>query len=319
MEADKIIGHLYDIQGYSVHDGPGIRTTVYLKGCPLRCLWCHSPESQTFTDELSYMKLRCVGIEACGACLRACPENALDLCAPEASLQDSTVMLTKVQVNREKCTNCMKCAAACPAEALLCDGYDMTVEETYRRILQDKLFFKETGGVTISGGEAMSQPDFTYALAEKCRSSGISVCIDTTGYCAGAELERMLPVTDLFLYDLKHMDSRKHRAFTGVGNERILENARLIARLGGKLQIRIPVIPKLNGSMENLRAAAEFCRTLGDAVTLVQLLPYHRMGIPKYERLDQRYRLVNVEPPDEDYMQARLRLFQDMGLRAQLH
>ncbi len=319
MEDREIIGHLYDIQGYSVHDGPGIRTTVYLKGCPLRCLWCHSPESQTFTDELAYMKLRCVGAEDCGACLRACKHGAIALCEPEQSPLDKTVYLTKIRVLREKCVGCMDCARACNAEALFCDGYDLSVEETFRRVMRDKLFFGEDGGVTISGGEAMSQPEFTYALAKRCKEAGVSVCLDTTGQCEWPLLERMIPVTDLFLYDLKQMDSAKHKAFTGVPNERILENARRLAAAGGKLQIRIPVIPKLNGDLKNIRDTAAFCRELGDAVTLVQVLPYHRMGLAKYERLDKPYRLTNIDPPDDDYMNERLQVMLDAGLKAQLH
>ena len=319
MEDREIIGHLYDIQEYSVHDGPGIRTTVYLKGCPLKCLWCHSPESQTFTDELAYMKLRCVGVEDCGACLRVCQHQAIALCEPEKSVLDDTVYLTKIRVLRDRCTQCMECAKACNAEALFCDGYDMTVGEVFARVMKDKLFFGEDGGVTISGGEAMSQPEFTYALAKMCKEAGISVCLDTTGYCSFELLEKMIPVTDLFLYDLKHMDSAKHKSFTGVPNELILENARRLAAAGGKLQVRVPVIPKLNGGMENIRATAAFCKELGDAVTLVQVLPYHRMGIAKYERLDLPYRLVNVDPPEDEYMNARLQVMLDAGLKAQLH
>ena len=319
MGEEKIVGHIYDIQGYSVHDGPGIRTTVYVKGCPLRCLWCHSPESQTFTDELACMPLRCVGIESCGACLRVCPKDAIVLREPEKSLLDDSVYLTKVRIDREKCDNCMACARVCAAEALFCDGYDITVEDAFRRVMKDKLFYKEDGGVTISGGEAMCQPEFTYALAKMCKDAGITVCIDTTGHCRWELLEKMIPVTDLFLYDLKHMDSGKHRHFTRVGNELILENARRLAAGGGKLQIRIPVIPKLNGGLDNIRATARFCKELWDAVTLVQVLPYHRMGIPKYQRLDRPYRLTNIDQPDDTYMNERLQIMLDAGLKAQLH
>lgn len=319
MSGKTIIGHIYDIQGYSVHDGPGIRTTVYTKGCPLRCLWCHSPESQTFGDELSYMPLRCVGIEKCGQCLRACTKQAILVSEPEESLQNPGEMITKVLIDREKCDNCLECVKACPAQALMSSGYDITVEDALKRVLQDRAFFGTDGGITISGGEPMAQFDFTYELARRSKEEGITVCIDTTGYCAGELLEKMIPVTDLFLYDLKEMDSRKNERFTGVKNERILENARRIAAGGGKMQIRIPTVPKLNADLDNMRRTAEFCRELGDAVTMVQVLPYHRMGIPKYQRLDRKYPITNIEPPTDEFMEERLEIFRELGLPVQLH
>ena len=319
MEKKSITGHIYDIQGYSVHDGPGIRTTVYTKGCPLRCLWCHSPESQTFTDELSYMPLRCVGIDKCGLCLKACPEEAITEAEPEESLQNPGELITKVRIDRERCTNCLACAKACPAKSLMPSGYDITVEEALRRVLLDKPFFGEDGGITISGGEPLSQFDFTYELARRSKEEGITVCLDTTGYCDGELIDRIIPVTDLFLYDIKEMDSRKSEHFTGVKNELILENATRIARGGGRLQIRIPTIPKLNGDLENIRRTAEFVRTLGDAVDLVQVLPYHRMGIPKYERIARKYPLPNIDPPSDEYMEERLQIFRELDIPVQLH
>lgn len=318
--SDKIIiGHIYDIQGYSVHDGPGIRTTVYTKGCPLRCLWCHSPESQSFKDELSCMPLRCVGIEKCGRCLDACTKQAILTSEPEKSLQNPEEIITKVHIDREKCDNCLECVKACPAQALMASGYDITVEDALKRVLQDRAFFGEEGGVTISGGEPMAQFDFTYELARQSKAAGITVCIDTTGYCRGELIEQIIPVTDLFLYDLKEMDSKKSERFTGVKNERIMENARRIAAGGGKMQIRVPTIPKLNADLENMRRTAEFCKELGDAVTMVQVLPYHRMGIPKYQRLDLRYPIPNIDPPTDEFMEERLKIFRDLGLPVQLH
>lgn len=319
MRGKQITGHIYDIQGYSVHDGPGIRTTVYTKGCPLRCLWCHSPESQAFTDELSCMPLRCVGVEKCGLCLKACTKGAVALSKPEESLQNPGEMITKVHIDRSKCDDCLACAAACPAQALMSSGYNITVEDALARVLQDRAFFGEDGGVTISGGEPMTQFTFTYELARRSKEEGISVCIDTTGFCDGELFDRIIPVTDLFLYDLKEMDSVKSEKFTGVKNERILANARRIAAGGGKMQIRVPTIPKLNADLENMRRTAEFCRELGEAVTLVQVLPYHRMGIPKYQRLDRKYPIEKVEPPSEGFMEERIRIFEELGLPVQLH
>lgn len=314
----EVTGHVYDIQGYSVHDGPGIRTTVFTKGCPLRCLWCHSPESQNYQDELSYMALKCVGIEKCGLCLKACSKQAIGVSAPEKSLQNDE-LCSKIFINREKCNNCLECAKVCPAGALMPTGYDISVKDALERVLKDKAFYGEEGGVTISGGEPMSQFAFTYELAKRCREEGITVCIDTTGYCKGELFDQIIPYTDLFLYDLKHMDTQRSKKLTGVNNELILENARRIAAKGGKLQIRVPTIPKLNANLENMRRTAAFCRELGEAVTLVQILPYHRMGVPKYERLDRKYPVSNVEPPDDGFMEERLEIFRAEGLKVQLH
>lgn len=318
MDSGKIKGHLYDIQGYSVHDGPGIRTTVYVKGCPLSCLWCHSPESQRFDDELSYLPIRCVGSEKCGACLSRCPQGALSLAEEEKEILGEN-MIRRIQVDRGKCTNCLACVKSCPANALMSSGYVKTVDEVLARVLKDRDFYGTDGGLTISGGEPMAQFEFTYALAQKAKEAGISVCLDTTGYAAKEKIEEILPVIDLFLYDLKEMDSQKSKAFAGVNNEQILENARLIAEKGGKLQIRVPVIPKLNADMKNIRETAAFCKELGKAVTCVQVLPYHRMGIPKYERIGWKYKLTQVEQPDDAFMKERLEIFLQEGLPAQLN
>jgi pyruvate formate lyase activating enzyme len=181
------------------------------------------------------------------------------------------------------------------------------------------VFFKNGGGVTISGGEAMAQFEFTFNLSKRLKDGGIHICLDTTGFAPTEQFKRILPYIDLYLYDIKHMDSAMHKKLTGVGNELILENARFLAQNGGALQIRVPVIPKLTDKEENLRATAEFCVSLGEAVKLVQLLPYHATGRMKYERLGWRYKLKNVDPPSDEFMQKTLELFQSYGLNAQLH
>ncbi len=317
--SEPVKGILYDIQGFSVHDGPGIRTTVYLKGCPLFCLWCHSPESRGFAFDLSYFDMRCVGTEKCGLCVAACPNGAITIGEPEPSLLNETVSITKIKVDRAKCVTCLNCTEVCPAKALTPSGYETTVDEVFQRVCRDRPFFGEDGGVTISGGECMAQFEFTYALAKKCKESGISVCIDTSGFAAGELFDRIIPYTDLFLYDLKHMDSEKSRILTGVPNELILENARRIAKNGGRLQIRIPTIPKGNASEENMRKTAEFCQELGDAVVSVQLLPYHAMGTSKYERLGLNYPLQNVKTPSDEEMQSYRTLMQTYGLEVHIH
>lgn len=319
MEYENVRGHIYDIQGYAVHDGPGIRTTVYTKGCPLRCLWCHSPESQQHRFQLGWLDLKCIGTELCqSACVNACPEGALS--AAEPSKRTGTEELVrKVNIDRAKCTDCLKCAEVCVTKALYVSGWETTVDEVYDRLMKDVGFFENGGGVTVSGGEAMAQFDFTYNLLKRLKDKDIHICLDTTGFAPTAQFEKIMPYVDLYLYDLKHMDTKHHEKLTGVPNELILENARFLASHGGALQIRFPIIPKLNDSAENLRATAAFCVELGDAVKLVQLLPYHKAGRGKYERLGWKYRLTNVEPPTEDFMQQALELFQGMGLPAQIH
>ncbi len=318
MTDGNFIGHVYDIQGFSVHDGPGIRTTVFLMGCPLSCLWCHSPESQQDRFQLSYTRLRCVGVIQCGRCISACPRGAISASADDSSAETDKETPTAA-IDRSKCDNCLACVKVCYAKALQSTGYEITVDEAFARILKDKRFYKHNGGVTISGGEPMEQFEFTLALAKKCGEDGISVCLDTTGYAPSDRYERILPYVDLFLYDLKHMDSKKSKRFTGVPNELILENAKFIAHKGGKFQIRVPVIPKLNDDTVNLTATAQFIASLGNAVQTVQLLPYHKMGASKYERIGEKYKLTNIEPPSDEQMQRHLSLMKSYGLNAVIH
>ena len=320
MEYQNVTGQIYDIQGYAVHDGPGIRTTVYTKGCPLRCLWCHSPESQFNEFELGYLPIKCIGVDICRkACVNACTVGALTIDEPVEKL-DKSGMIQKVKIDREKCKTCLKCAAACITQSLYASGYDTTVDEVYDRLNKDREFFKKNnGGVTISGGEAMAQFEFTLNLAKKLKSNGFHICLDTTGHAETEQYAEIMPYIDLFLYDIKHMDSEMHRKLTAVGNELILKNARFLAEHGAALQIRVPVIPKLSDQESNLRQTAEFCVSLGDAVKLAQLLPYHKTGRMKYERLGWRYRLSNVEPPEDEFMENALEMFRSYGLNSQLH
>jgi pyruvate formate lyase activating enzyme len=319
VEYTNVKGHIYDIQGYAVHDGPGIRTTVYTKGCPLSCLWCHSPESQRHEFELGYLAVKCLGTDLCqNACINACPEGAVTADEPVQAL-DGSGLIRKAKIDRNKCTACLKCTETCISKALYPSGRYATVDEVYERLDKDRGFFKNGGGVTISGGEAMAQFEFTFNLAKRLKDSGLHICLDTTGFAPTEQFKKILPYIDLYLYDIKHMDSAMHKKLTGVGNELILENARFLAQNGGALQIRVPVIPKLTDKEVNLRATAEFCVSLGEAVKLVQLLPYHATGRMKYERLGWRYKLKNVEPPPDEFMNKTLELFQSYGLNAQLH
>jgi len=319
MEYNNAKGRIYDIQGYAVHDGPGIRTTVFTKGCPLKCLWCHSPESQRMEFELGYLPLKCLGADLCqNACIDACPNGGISRDEPVKDLRTSE-MIQKVKIDRTKCTDCLECTKKCVSQALYSAGWDTTVDEVYDRVIKDVPFFKNGGGITISGGEAMMQFEFTYNLAKRLKDSGIHICLDTTGFASTELYDKINPYIDLYLYDIKHMDSAMHKKLTAVGNEPILKNARFLAEKGAALQIRVPIIPKLNDKETNLIATAEFCQSLGDSVKLVQLLPYHKAGRMKYDRLGWHYRLHKVEPPSDEFMQKTLEMFRSYGLNAHLH
>jgi pyruvate formate lyase activating enzyme len=316
---DGTLGRVFDIQGFTVNDGPGIRTEVFLKGCPLRCLWCHSPESQSFEPQLAWFESRCIGIEVCGRCLGACPTGALTKGEIKFSPMEKAD-IQMVHINREICTDCGACTKVCPSQALSMAGTDMTVEEVMERIEKDRLYYRKSGGgLTVSGGEAMSQFPFLYSLVKRCYDRGISTCLDTSGFAPWERYEKILPFIDLFLYDLKHMDNEAHQTLTHVPNVPILENARRLAAKGASFQIRIPVIPGRNDSEENLRATAAFCAELGTSVQVVQILPYHRLGIAKYDRLQKNYELESVMPPSDEHMKWCKSLIESYGLEVKIH
>jgi pyruvate formate lyase activating enzyme len=312
-------GKVFDIQGFSVHDGPGIRTTVFLKGCNLRCPWCHSPESQRFQTELCWMEMRCVGIEKCGLCLSACPKSAVSKGRTTESAIDGSQMQAIV-VDRARCDDCGACARVCSAKALYMCGVDYAVDEVVERLLKDAPFYNRSGGgVTVSGGECLCQPDFTLSLLKASKEHAIHTAVDTAGDVGYRHIEAILPYTDLFLYDLKSMNSAQHMRVIGVPNERILENAKKIAQDGGKLQVRIPTIPRFNDSKASFAKMGRFVAELGDAVTAVQLLPYHNLGTAKYERLQRTVPALVAEPPTDELMNARKEQLEALGLSVMIH
>lgn len=315
----EITGNIYDIQAFSLQDGPGIRTTVFLKGCPLHCLWCHSPESQRFESELGWMEMKCVGVDACGLCMNTCTRGALR--AGERFFSELKQQEMQIPViDRSLCDDCGECAFRCPAEALYMCGKPYTVKQVLEKVLKDKKFYdKSGGGVTISGGEALSQINFTRELLKRLKECGIHTALDTTGYAVWERIQSVLPYTDLFLYDLKNMDDNLHQAATGVSNASILENIRKIAANGGKIQVRIPLIPRFNDSDENLRKTARLCKELGDAVSMVQLLPYHTYGTVKYTRIKWEQPVFEAIPLTDERVEEIREMFQGMGLNTTVH
>lgn len=307
-------GLVYDIQGYSVHDGPGIRTTVFLKGCPLSCLWCHSPESQSFQPQVCFKKTACMGLSTCTHCVDACPTGAL---SDEGNAVNSKRVPTR---ERRLCTDCAACVAVCPPKALYVCGREYSVDEALKRVLRDKPFYESSGGgVTLSGGEPLCQLDFAQEFLEACHDAGLNTALDTTGFAPREALERVLPHTDLFLYDLKHLDSAEHRRACGVPNEQIVANARFLAESGAQMQIRIPLIPLFNDMRRNLEATADLCCELGDAVTTVQLLPYHTLGVSKYERLDYDGKVFEAAPMSDEQAAEAAAVFESRGLPVVIH
>ena len=311
-------GKIYDIQGFSVQDGPGVRTTVFLKGCPLRCPWCHSPESQRFDTELNWLSIRCTGIGICGKCLDICPHGCITRGEPSRNAAGEGI--TFPEVDKTNCDECGKCAKACKAAALYMCGDDMTVDEVMHRIERDIPFYEDSGGgVTISGGECLSQPDFTIELLRRCNEIGVHTAVDTTGFARWETIERVLPYTDMFLYDLKCMDSDLHKQVIGVPCDLILENATRIAEAGGSLWIRIPVIPMFNDSEAHFRKYEAFLTGIKDAVVIVQLLPYHKMGVSKHARLLTKQKIFVAEPPTDELMESRKATLEAAGFKVRIH
>lgn len=303
-------GLVFDIQGYSVHDGPGCRTLVFLSGCPLRCAWCANPEGQLPRPRVMFRAQKC--LPTCRRCIEACPHGAIHR-EDRTGLSD----LSGLSFERSRCDRCddLACARACLNEALRVAGRSVSVDELMRVLQRDQGFWGSEGGVTFGGGEPLMQPDFLLAALRRCRESYIHTAVETSAHAPTELLLEVLRLTDWLFVDLKHMDAAMHRAETGVGNELILRNVEALAaaRWDGRLIVRVPVVPGFNDSAENLAATAAFVARLG--LEEVNLLPFHRLGASKYEQLGLTYRYAQVASPSPEAMHAARRVFEAAGLR----
>jgi len=298
VQTDIIQGWVFDIQRYSINDGPGIRTTVFLKGCPLGCLWCDNPESQLKMPELLYLPSLCIN---CQRCVSVCPNGATTVGPDE-----------RIQIDRSLCQVCGKCVEVCPTGARVIVGELMTVEEVFQVVSKDTLFYRNSGGgVTTSGGEPTHQPEFLKALLARCQEAGLHTALDTCGLVDWQTLEEILEYVDLVLFDLKHMDSEVHRNLTGVGNEIILQNLENTAKRKSVV-VRIPLVPGYTDSKTNIEASGEFLSRIG--ISRVDVVPYHQLGVGKYERLGKKYALSGLEAMSDERTELCMEILERYGL-----
>lgn len=287
-----------EIKRFATHDGPGIRTTIFLKGCPLRCKWCSNPETWKPSPEIYFIARKC---RECGQCLEACPENAIS-------------MDKEHKIERNKCTLCMQCVEACKNGALQKVGTMMTPEQVAEKVEEDRPFYlRSGGGVTASGGEPLFWPDFTARLFEICHEKNVSTAMDTSGYGKREDVEKVLEHTDIVLLDLKHMSPAEHKKWTGESNDIILDNARLMAR---KCEVRVslPLVPGVNDSEENLTRTAEFMQSLG--INHIDIEPLHRLGESKYEFLGRQSPFSCFQPVTEGKLSDAVRIVESCGIKA---
>ena len=293
-------GLVFDIQRYAIHDGPGIRTTVFLKGCPLDCWWCHNPESQSAEPQIVVIEGRCV---RCGECLKVCPNG------------DAR---GSVGADGPPCTLCGACVAACPTGARRLAGARMTVGEVLAEVLKDRIFYEDSGGgATFSGGEPLLQPQFLKRLLEACHSAGLRTAVDTCGFAPWDDLRAVAPLTNLFLYDLKGADPQGHIDHTGVSSAPILDNLRALGGIHDNIWIRVPILPGLNDDDAQLDAMAGFAASIA-GVRQVNLLPYHQTGIHKFRQLGRAYRLERLAPPSPERMEDVAARFRAFGLQVRV-
>ena len=293
--------NITNIQKFSIHDGDGIRTTVFFKGCPLKCEWCHNPETQRFEKEMQVDREKCTG---CGTCASVCPNGAVRMTEDHRPSWDP-----------KACTFCGKCENFCPAGSREIVGREYTVKELTKELMKDQMFYEESGGgVTFSGGEVMSMDmDFILAMAKELKRQDVTLTIDTCGYVPYERFEKILPYVNTFLYDVKVMDPELHKKYMGTDNKLILENLIRLSQDGARIYIRIPTIKEVNGNEENMKETIAFLKEHDIHPAGVNLLPYHDTGSGKYAKLGMEYKGTDLHAPDKEEMEAFAALFVNAG------
>jgi len=295
---------IFDIKRYAINDGPGIRITIFLKGCPLSCKWCHNPESQTATAQKLYTEKNCIGAQEC---VSICPENALEL-TPKGIVTDFN-----------SCTLCGLCAEVCPTKAMEMSGRMYNVEQLMKIIEKERIHIDHSGGgVTFSGGEPLMHAEFLLEMLKACGDAKLHRTVDTSGYADKNTLLEVAEHTDLFLYDVKHIDSKIHKKWTGVGNKLILENLKILAETRAEINIRIPLIKKVNEDQESISNIAEFVSKLPGKKPDVNILPYHNIAVNKYNKLGCEYNKFEMAEPSEKEQLRAIEIFQQFGIAAEI-
>lgn len=295
-----------NVQRFSTNDGPGIRTTVFLKGCPLICTWCHNTENCSPHQEYYFFKNKCT---RCGHCAEICPENVISI-KPENGGYPVR--------ERNKCKECLKCVNECPSEALELVGREWTIEEVMKEVEADKLFYDNSGGgVTISGGEPLLWPEFTSEILKRCKMEWIHTCIDTSGYASWNNFEKILIYADMVLYDIKCIDSKKHIEVTGVSNEIIIENLYKINEKfykNTRIRIRLPIIPGINDNQNFFESVGKLALELKETVEGIDILPFHNWAQNKYEQLDRKYAFTEVDSLNPEELMHYVNILTNLGL-----
>jgi len=294
-ERSPVTGLVFDIKRFAIHDGPGIRTTVFLKGCPLTCLWCHNPESQSRDPEILYSPDQCI---ACGHCAAVCPHGC------------HTMVEGVHEYDRTLCKQCGLCTEECYSQALELAGRPMTVEQVLEEVLRDRPFYETSdGGMTVSGGEPMVQFSFAKALLTQAKDQGIHTCLDTTGVAPVARYRELTDLVDLYLYDLKETDPERHKMTVGAPLDIVLENMKEIDRLGSSMILRCPIIPGLNARPDHFEAIGKIADSLKQIVE-INILPYHALGVSKTERLGKEPVLRDVAFPEDEVVEQWIEMVQ---------
>jgi pyruvate formate lyase activating enzyme len=300
-----INGTVFNIQRYSIDDGPGIRTTVFVKGCPLRCPWCSNPESQNPKPELLYRYTSCTH---CGTCAKTCPEGAI--------AQDDK---GDIHIDREKCTVCGACVDTCPSKALSITGNVKTVDEVMKTVLRDEVYYEDGGGVTCSGGEILAQPEFVAEIFRRCKERGIHTNADTSGYGNSDAFRGILENSDLCYFDVKILDPERHKDIIKTPNDLIMENMKVLAESGVKTVLRYPVVPSLNDDDANIDAIADTVKKLGKQEDwIVNILPYHKYGENKYASVGMVYPIPEVKDNTPENLERVEKRLTDAGIRVEV-